>query len=74
MSMLNAVAEANPEVRFSDNYIALQREIAATESAIQQARETYNEAVRAYNTVIAVFPNNVMVVPLPFGLESYYAP
>lgn len=74
MSMLNAVAEANPEVRFSENYIALQHEIAATESAIQQARETYNEAVRAYNTVITMFPNNVMALPLPFRVEHYYTP
>lgn len=74
MSMLNAVAEANPEVRFSDSYISLQREISATESTIQRARETCNEAVRAYNTVITMFPNNVMALPLPFRVEHYYTP
>lgn len=74
MSMLTAVAEANPDVRFSQNYITLQEQIAATEAAIQQAREAYNSAVNEFNTVITVFPNNIMAVPLSFRVETYYSP
>lgn len=74
MSMLTAVAEANPDIKFNQNYISLQEQIAVTENAIQQARETYNRAVNEYNTVITMFPNNVMAVPLPFRVEHYYTP
>jgi LemA protein len=73
VSMLTAVAEATPDVRFNQNYLSLQEQIAATEAAIQQAREACNRAVNDYNIVITTFPNNIVAVPLPFRMEEYYA-
>ena len=72
MSMLTAVAENNPDIKFSQNYIYLQEAISRTESAVQQSRERYNEAVRTYNTMLVIFPNNIAAVPLPFTTANYY--
>jgi LemA protein len=72
MRLLNAVAESNPEIRFSENYMELQQEVAATETAVQESRERLNEAVRIYNTFLSVFPNNVMASVLPFREVNYY--
>jgi LemA protein len=54
---LIAVAEAYPQLKASENFLALQEELTATESKIAYARQFYNDQVAALNTYIQSFPS-----------------
>lgn len=60
MRQLLAVAENYPQLKASENFLALQHELANTEDRIQAARRFYNANVRDLNTRIAVVPSNVV--------------
>src|ERR1700679_522561 len=55
-----AVAEAYPELKANQNFLALQTELTDTEDKIQAARRFYNGNVRDLNTKIQVFPSNII--------------
>lgn len=55
-----AVAEAYPELKASDNFKELQRELTDTEDKIEAARRFYNANVRDLNTAIQSFPTNII--------------
>jgi LemA protein len=54
------VAEQYPELRASDEFRDLERQLAALETDIQAARRIYNSNVQAYNTRIQIFPNSLI--------------
>lgn len=60
MNKLLAVAEGYPDLKASENFLALQKELANTEDRIQAARRFYNANVRDLNTRIEVFPSNII--------------
>lgn len=55
-----AVAEAYPELKASQNFLDLQKQLADTENKIEMARRFYNGAVRELNTCVESFPSNVV--------------
>lgn len=57
---LFAVAEAYPQLKASQNFLSLQRELVDTEDRIAAARRFYNANVRDYNVGRTTFP--VMLV------------
>lgn len=57
---LFAVVEGYPELKASEHFLALQKELANTEDRIQAARRFYNANVRDLNTRIEVFPSNLI--------------
>jgi len=57
LGRLMAVAEAYPQLRANENFLALQEELTATESKIAFARQFYNDQVMRYNTLIEQFPS-----------------
>jgi LemA protein len=64
-------AEAYPDLRASQGFLQLQRELTNTEDRIAAARRFYNGNVRAYDTRCATFPSNVVASlfgfrPAPF--------
>jgi len=59
LGRLLAVSEAYPELKSSDQFLALQSQIEGTENRISIARRDYNEAVRSYNTLIRTFPTAI---------------
>lgn len=54
------LAEQYPELRSSDNFLNLQRELSETETKIARARQYYNACVRDLNTKIEMFPSSLM--------------
>ena len=52
-----AVAEAYPELKASQNFLELQRQLAELEDQLQMARRYYNGTVRDYNIGIQSFPD-----------------
>ena len=67
-----AIAEAYPDLKASENFLELQRELVAVEDHLQAARSDYNEAVRAYNTQIQNFPDVVIAKPFAFRTFDYF--
>ncbi|MGH2737301.1 MAG: LemA family protein [Actinomycetota bacterium] len=57
LGRLLAVAEAYPQLRANENFLALQEELTSTESKIAFARQFYNDQVMRYNTLIEQFPS-----------------
>jgi LemA protein len=52
--------EAYPELKASEHFLALQRELSITEDRIQAARRFYNGNVRENNNLIEMFPSSVI--------------
>ncbi len=57
---LIAVAEAYPQLKANQNFLALQEELTATEGKIAYARQFYNDQVQLLNTKVQTFPSNVI--------------
>ena len=55
-----AVAEAYPELKASENFQSLQKDLSDLEDQIQLARRYYNGAVRNYNVSTQQFPSNLI--------------
>lgn len=60
LKSLFAVAESYPDLKASNNFLELQRELSDTENKIQAARRFYNTNVRDLNIKIESFPPNVV--------------
>lgn len=69
---LFAVAEAYPDLKASQNFVELQRELVDTEDKIQAARRFYNAGVRDLNTKIESFPANVFAGMLGFKERKFF--
>ena len=72
VSKLIAVAEDYPDLKASENFLDLQRQLAETEDKIEMARRFYNGAVRELNTLIASFPVNLIAGPFGFSPRAYF--
>ncbi|MCD6114928.1 LemA family protein [bacterium] len=60
LKSLFAVAENYPDLKASQNFLELQRELRDTEDKIQAARRFYNANVRDLNIKIESFPTNIV--------------
>jgi len=57
---LRAVAENYPDLRATENFQQLSRDLSQLEDEIQAARRIYNSNVQAYNTDIQQFPASII--------------
>lgn len=55
-----AIAEGYPELKASEQYLNLQKNLTKIESQLQAARRIYNNDVTKYNTTIETVPNNIV--------------
>ncbi len=69
---LLAVAEAYPELKASDHYLDLQKELSNTEDRIQASRRFFNANVRDLNTKVESFPTNVLAAMFKFEKEDFF--
>lgn len=60
LKSLFAVAENYPDLKASQNFLELQRDLRDTEDKIQAARRFYNGNVRDLNIKIESFPSNII--------------
>ncbi len=72
LKSLFAVAENYPDLKASQNFLELQRELSDTENKIQAARRFYNGNVRDFNTKIQSFPNNLIAGMLGFKIRDFF--
>ena len=69
---LLAIAEAYPELKSNQNFMALQDELTGTENRIATARNDYNQAVQQYNTYIRTFPQAITAKVTGAKPRTYY--
>jgi len=68
LKSLFAVAENYPDLKASNNFLELQRELTDTENKVQASRRFYNGNVRDFNIKIESFPSNI--VASVFGFKQ----
>jgi len=62
-----AIAEAYPDLKANQSFIALQSELSDTENKIQASRRFYNGNVRDLNIAVEAFPGNVVAERFHFA-------
>jgi LemA protein len=72
LKSLFAVAEAYPELKANQNFLALQEELTSTENKISFSRQFYNDTVMTYNTRIQVFPTNFIANMFHFAPHDFF--
>ena len=72
LKSLFAVAEAYPELKANQNFLALQEELASTENKVSFARQFYNDTVMRYNTRIQTVPANIVAGMFSFKAEEFF--
>jgi len=72
LKSLFAVAEAYPDLKANQNFLALQSELSDTENKIQAARRFYNANVRDLNTKIETFPSNAIAKMFSFASIEFF--
>jgi len=66
------LAEAYPELRAAESYLALQKNLTDIEDHIQNARRYYNAVVRDLNTKIQQFPSNLVAGMFRFRDAEFF--
>jgi LemA protein len=69
---LFAVAEAYPQLKANENFLALQNQIAELEDQLQMARRYYNGTARDYNIGIQSFPDMLIARLAGFREEHFF--
>lgn len=66
------VLENYPELKASEQFINLQKNLAKMENQIQASRRIYNIEVEKYNNNISIFPNNILALIFKFEKEEFF--
>jgi LemA protein len=69
---LRAVAENYPQLRATENFQQLSRNLTELEDEIQASRRIYNSNVQAYNTSIQQFPGSIIANQSGFTAREYF--
>lgn len=72
LGKLLAVAESYPDLKASENFVELQRELTDTENKIQASRRFYNTNVRDLNTAIQSFPQSMIANMFTFTERDFF--
>jgi len=67
-----AIAEAYPDLKANQNFLALQNELSDTENKIQAARRFYNANVRDLNIKVQSFPSNIFAAAFHFSAMELF--
>jgi LemA protein len=67
-----ATAEAYPDLRSADQFLALQAELEGTENRINVARLRFNEAVQDFNGAIRRLPGSLVAGFGQFQRKAYF--
>lgn len=72
LGRLLAVAEAYPDLKANQNFLALQEELASTENKIGFSRQFYNDSVLRFNNKTQEFPSNVIAGMFGFKSAEFF--
>ena len=69
---INVVAEQYPDLKASQNFLALQAQITDVEEQLQAARRVYNSNVSIFNQDIVVFPASIVAHHYHFVKRDFF--
>jgi LemA protein len=72
LGRLIAVAEAYPDLKANQNFLALQQELSSTEDRIASSRRYYNALVRELNTKVESVPSNIVANLFSIRRAEYF--
>jgi LemA protein len=72
LKSLFAVVESYPDLRASQGFLELQRELSVTEDRAAYARQYYNDAVLTYNNAVTTVPQRILASVLKFRTREYF--
>jgi LemA protein len=72
LGQLRVAVEAYPDLKASQNFLALQEELSSTENKISFSRQNYNDQVLFYNNKIQMFPSNIVAGMFNFQQETFF--
>jgi len=72
LKSLFAVVENYPQLRASENVMALQEQLTTTENQISFSRQHYNATVLEFNNSLQVFPNVLIAGPMGFTKREFF--
>ena len=72
LGRLLVIVENYPQLKSNESFLKLQDELAGTENRIAVERKNYNDTIQAYNTYIALFPNNIVASIAGFKRNDAY--
>jgi len=72
LGRLFAVAESYPDLKASQNFLALQEELTSTENKIGFARQYYNQSVMTFNNKVEMFPSNIIAGMFNFDKSEFF--
>ncbi|MDD5680735.1 MAG: LemA family protein [Candidatus Omnitrophica bacterium] len=67
-----ALAEAYPDLKANQNFLALQQSLVEVEDQLQMARRYYNGTARNYNTMTGMFPGNIVAKLFNFNQADFF--
>jgi len=72
LSRLMVVVERYPDLKASQNFLALQTQIEGTENRVSVERRRFNESARDFNTFRRKFPNVIISNMMDFEKKAYF--
>jgi LemA protein len=72
LARLFALREAYPDLKASENFAQLQRDLVKVEEHLQYARRFYNGAVRDYNDAVQRVPDVIIARSFHFSDAEFY--
>lgn len=72
LSRLMIVSENYPELKASENFITLSKQLIKIEEDIANSRKYYNAIVRKFNIKIQMFPSNIIANLFNFKLAQMF--
>lgn len=72
LSRLIAVSESYPDLKASEQFSELQAQLEGTENRINEARKTFNSAVKEYNVGVRSFPGVIIAKFLGFEKKAEF--
>lgn len=72
LGRLLAIAEAYPDLKANQNFMALQQELTSTEDRIASSRRYYNATVRDLNTKVETVPTNFIAGMFGIKTAEYF--
>jgi LemA protein len=70
---LRVVAEQYPQLRATENFQQLQRQLSELEDEIQASRRIYNSNVQQFNTRIQQFPSSIVANQMSYTEKQYFS-
>lgn len=72
ISKIMILAESYPDLKASENFVNLSKELVKIENDIENSRKYYNGTVKNYNIDILTFPNNLIAKIFGFKEEKMF--